>query len=287
MESVQVHVLWAKRNDWVPGQRLVNRPSPTPILWLMTEGAVEVKIDGQCWKAEADTLFLVPSYQRREIFTAQGARWLTLGWRAPTLYNTDALDALALPLKLSLTGERLRPIRDCFDHIVHQYSADGTCLLDSSFDSTHPRHREGAEGFIFRGLEQLLFGLFWQAVEAQYPASARAALGRELPAWLQTMLEAMRAEPQLPLEHFVSQTGWSTSHLRALFGEWMNVSPQQWLQRQRLENARLRLETSNQSIKSIAHAVGFSSVSHFGVLFKRHFGVSPALYRKEPHRGPT
>ncbi len=48
----------------------------------------------------------------------------------------------------------------------------------------------------------------------------------------------------------------------------------------RMEKAELLMKDDNKSIMDIALAVGFSSQSRFSEAFKKHFGASPAEYRK-------
>ena len=49
----------------------------------------------------------------------------------------------------------------------------------------------------------------------------------------------------------------------------------------RMEKAELLMKDDNKSIMDIALAVGFSSQSRFSEAFKKHFGASPAEYRKK------
>jgi transcriptional regulator GlxA family with amidase domain len=57
-------------------------------------------------------------------------------------------------------------------------------------------------------------------------------------------------------------------------------SPVEYLQEVRINRARELLKHSNLSIAEIAFSVGYSDVSYFTGLFRRHHGVTPNAYRR-------
>ena len=58
-------------------------------------------------------------------------------------------------------------------------------------------------------------------------------------------------------------------------------SPSKFIWTFRLERAKKLLEDSEQTIKEIAHKVGFESPEHFSTTFKKHEGASPSAYRND------
>lgn len=68
------------------------------------------------------------------------------------------------------------------------------------------------------------------------------------------------------LRHFIACTG---------------VSPQQWLQRQRIDLARELLESSQASLENIASCCGFQSQEAFRSAFRKQVGVAPLAYRQQ------
>ncbi|MFI3305902.1 MAG: AraC family transcriptional regulator [Rikenellaceae bacterium] len=62
---------------------------------------------------------------------------------------------------------------------------------------------------------------------------------------------------------------------RQLFG----APPHQWYLRQRLNYAKILLNTTREPISQIGQTCAFPNTSHFIKLFKRHFGDTPASYR--------
>jgi AraC-like DNA-binding protein len=71
----------------------------------------------------------------------------------------------------------------------------------------------------------------------------------------------------------------SPYHFHRLFREVFRETPNQYLQRKRLDYARRMLERGEQSVTDICLEVGFESITSFSALFRRNFGCSPREYR--------
>ncbi|CQR47145.1 Bifunctional transcriptional activator/DNA repair enzyme AdaA [Paraliobacillus sp. PM-2] len=70
-------------------------------------------------------------------------------------------------------------------------------------------------------------------------------------------------------------------YLAHSFKKDIGISPIEYLQKVRVREAKILLETTNYSIASIAEIVGFSSQSFFTQSFKRFTDKTPSKYRKE------
>jgi len=64
--------------------------------------------------------------------------------------------------------------------------------------------------------------------------------------------------------HFVQETG---------------ITPHEFVERARLDTARMLLEASDQPLKAIAYDCGFGSAERMRIVFGARFGVTPAQYR--------
>lgn len=73
-------------------------------------------------------------------------------------------------------------------------------------------------------------------------------------------------------------------HLAHIFKETVGVSPIEYLNRVRIQECKLLLETTDFSIQNIADFIGFSSQSYFTQVFKRMTGMTPSEYRKKKKR---
>ena len=75
----------------------------------------------------------------------------------------------------------------------------------------------------------------------------------------------------------------STPHLFRLFVSDMDVTPIKYALRHRLYYAAKAIVSSDAKIIDIANAFGFESHDSFGRAFKRVYGVSPSMFRKEAY----
>jgi AraC-like DNA-binding protein len=73
----------------------------------------------------------------------------------------------------------------------------------------------------------------------------------------------------------------SKNELRHKMQEIFQMQPKGWLDSKRLEQASLLLRNSDDTIASIATSCGYSTVSWFGVQFKKAYGVTPKCYREQ------
>jgi len=73
----------------------------------------------------------------------------------------------------------------------------------------------------------------------------------------------------------------SKNELRKEIEKYFSMSPKSWLDSKRLEQASFLLKTSDESIASIATTCGYSTLSWFGVQFKKFYGLTPKVYREQ------
>lgn len=76
-------------------------------------------------------------------------------------------------------------------------------------------------------------------------------------------------------------------YLAHCFKNDMQVSPIEYLNQVRIQQAKILLETTDYNIANIAEFIGFSSQSFFTQVFKRITKQSPSSYRKEIRKNPS
>ena len=74
----------------------------------------------------------------------------------------------------------------------------------------------------------------------------------------------------------------SVSQLNRLFVRYQGVTPKVWHAKHRYETACTLLRDSDESIKSIAYALAFSSPENFCTWFRKLNGKTPRAYKKAP-----
>lgn len=82
------------------------------------------------------------------------------------------------------------------------------------------------------------------------------------------------------LEKVAAEVGLSRSHFFHQFKKCVGVSPQHYLDQQRMTFAVGKLLSSDITIASISDQLGFSSPAHFTRFFVQHIGVPPSEYRR-------
>lgn len=72
----------------------------------------------------------------------------------------------------------------------------------------------------------------------------------------------------------------STGHFTRKFKHLTQLTPLDYLNKQRIEQAQLLLNTTSQSCIEIAEACGYKSNAYFSKIFKKYIGQAPGEYRK-------
>jgi len=115
----------------------------------------------------------------------------------------------------------------------------------------------------------------WVAPIAENPPSAAAS------AVVNEAMELVFSSPGFVTAQVVaSACGMSRSAFGKIFQRLTGISFAKFALRYRLSRAAAQLLRTNDPVKSIAHHWGFTDVSHLNRCFQRHYGCSPATYRK-------
>jgi signal transduction histidine kinase/DNA-binding LacI/PurR family transcriptional regulator/AraC-like DNA-binding protein/response regulator of citrate/malate metabolism len=81
-------------------------------------------------------------------------------------------------------------------------------------------------------------------------------------------------------KQLADHAGVSERHLNRCFTQELGVSPLQYLNRYRIQQAKILLAENQASITEIMCQVGFSESSHFARVFRREVGLSPSEYKR-------
>ncbi|WP_084668228.1 AraC family transcriptional regulator [Myxococcus stipitatus] len=111
---------------------------------------------------------------------------------------------------------------------------------------------------------------------------ARSLSGALAPWQVQRVTDFVEAhlEEPLGLEALAAVVGLSPSHFTRSFKRATGTTPHQFVRVRRLEHARELLATTALPLADIAQRAGISSQSHFTALFRAHFSVTPARFRR-------
>ncbi len=94
----------------------------------------------------------------------------------------------------------------------------------------------------------------------------------------QQWMEANYAR-NISIDAMAQQVGISPRHFKRRFRKATGATPLVYLQNVRLEAAKEKLETTQESVNEITYRIGYEDSSTFRRLFKREMGLSPRAYR--------
>jgi AraC family transcriptional regulator len=99
---------------------------------------------------------------------------------------------------------------------------------------------------------------------------------------LRRAIERLRsdAEADVSLAALASDAGLSRFHFCRAFKESTGLSPHAWLRQHRIEQAMSMLRDTDESIVSIAAALGYSSQTAFAAAFRKMTGETPRDWRR-------
>jgi AraC-like DNA-binding protein len=83
----------------------------------------------------------------------------------------------------------------------------------------------------------------------------------------------------ISIDELVEEACMSKSSFYRHFGNEFDMSPLEYITRERIVRARELLSDPENTVTSVSHALGFSSTSHFIDTFKGHEGVTPKQYQ--------
>jgi AraC family transcriptional regulator len=120
------------------------------------------------------------------------------------------------------------------------------------------------------------------AAHAGVPATLQPIIGGLSPAVLRRAIERLRSDSDadVSLSALACDAGLSRFHFCRSFKESTGLSPHAWLRQHRLEQAMNMLRESDESIVSVAAALGYSSQTAFAAAFKKLTGETPSDWRR-------
>lgn len=136
-------------------------------------------------------------------------------------------------------------------------------------------------------LSEIVFAQALRAYLLSDGAKRRVMAGFADPKIART-LTAIHEKPAYPwsLTDLAQIAAMSRTSFVTRFAQTMNSTPMTYITQWRMQLASSELLESKRSIIDIAESTGYQSEAAFGRVFKRHFGIPPATYRREQQHSP-
>jgi transcriptional regulator GlxA family with amidase domain len=93
------------------------------------------------------------------------------------------------------------------------------------------------------------------------------------------MLQNLKKD--LSVETLAARSGLCPRHFSRRFKATFSVSPGEYVEQMRLDEARRRLAAAEHTIEGVAASVGYASADSFRRAFERRFGLAPSHYRRQ------
>ena len=106
---------------------------------------------------------------------------------------------------------------------------------------------------------------------------------KQIPDILQPALLMIDNSPSknFTIQKLASACGLSESTFRRYFRNAFGISPAVYIRNRRLKLSAEMLCSSKEQIKGIALRCGFPAAQYFSAVFKTHYGITPADYRRQ------
>ena len=128
-------------------------------------------------------------------------------------------------------------------------------------------------------IESLMMSMLVESARAERRSTAGG------PSWLQRVKERIQDDlsARVTLEELATEAGVHPVHLATTFRRFYGITVASYLRQLRIEYAWRDPLGSDAPIAAIALDAGFADQSHFGRVFKRASGMTPAEYRAAVH----
>jgi transcriptional regulator GlxA family with amidase domain len=124
--------------------------------------------------------------------------------------------------------------------------------------------------------------VFMQRPGGQAQFSARLDVGATANPTLRRVLDGVAAHPDAnhSIAALSARAGFSERHLTRVFRRELGVTPGRFVERVRVEAAKVRLARGDEPVAAVARAVGFGSEETLRRAFRREAATTPAAYRQ-------
>lgn len=99
----------------------------------------------------------------------------------------------------------------------------------------------------------------------------------QMPSWLVTLISELNrpANFAIPLNDLIAVFHYTKPYMCSAFKRHVGMTITDYFNKNRITHANSLLNATDNTIKDICETLGFSNISHFYALYKKHFGKTP------------
>ena len=149
------------------------------------------------------------------------------------------------------------------------------------------RYRHRIIGALFVAVLLKIKAYFWQDYNPIYEGNRSSQIVKEFKRCLEQHFRALnqpdvKNPKALHVQDCAEAQHLHPNYLNSVIKSKTGKSVSTWITEKTIGEAKAILQNTSLSVKEIAYRLGFIEPTHFSNYFKKHAGVSPVLYRKEP-----
>jgi len=163
-----------------------------------------------------------------------------------------------------------------FEYVTEWWGVDGERLYRAAADDI--RDVETLDD-----IERLVAGLCGQIVDIleENKKNTTAVKNARIVEEIQKYVRECYAEHGLSLESAADMTGFSSGYVGKLFKSVTGTTFNDYVTHIRMEQAKVLLATTNDTVAQIGERVGVYNVPYFTTLFKKKYGITPSQFRDQ------
>ncbi|MDG0814150.1 AraC family transcriptional regulator [Cohnella rhizosphaerae] len=261
LSQLRIDVIGAYFSQCSPVWREIDYVPAHNKLYYICEGEGWLRIGDKELLPEPGELVVMPANVLQSFSAIEGRRPFLKYWCHFTADIGDAglFSWLDVPYRLTVDAELREEVGRKFEALV-------ACAAERGIGA---RLREKAY------LLELLAPVVERAALSRTGGTAEDA---ERIMLITRYVETHLAE-ELTLDGLADYLHLHPNYLVKYFNQRFGMPPIRYVNRKRMERARLLLRTTDRSIKEIAAAVGYPDTNHFAKAFRRETSASPSAYR--------
>lgn len=254
------------RTNW---KALPEHVHETIELCFCSRGSLVFECEGVTYALLPNNVFLTQPGDRHHLITNhKGMRMYWLFFRYPRK------GATVLGLSAAETAELVRRLRTIRPHVFAVAPSTRELFRDIFKASTE--QRKGPYRTLL--LKTLILRILITVIASSENKPTIKAL-----AAISKIAEVIRKRPshRFNIAELAKHAKLSESHFTALFRQVIGQPPYAYLSDCRLQAAKKRLRQSKDSIRDIAHDLGYASPQHLATQFRKTYGITASAWRRQ------